>query len=117
MLRGLPDVRVWNVESNSPERKIVVVEYVGFPLDRCEGVLLAWDGVDRKWRSIYDCAAFSGIEIHDDTLSAALYAGIRPKEYDLRFRYLEVDLTTWLGELWNDPYGNFWRDSRVRPRR
>lgn len=123
-LRGLPEVvRVWNADLNSPERQIVVAEYVGVPrsesVDVCEGVLLAWDEANREWRSIYDCAAFSDIEIHGDTLSAALYVGtvrcgLRRQS---RLCYLEVDLTTWLAELWDEPYGNYWRNDRGRPDR
>ena len=122
VLRGLPDVvRVRNADSGSPNWKIVVAEYVGIPrpesVDVCEGVLLAWDEADREWRSIYDCAAFSDIEIHGDTLSAALYIGTAKcgLRRQGRLCYLEVDLTTWRAELWDEPHGNYWRNDRRRP--
>lgn len=124
VLRGLPDVvRVWNADSDSPERKVVVAEYVGIPrpesVDVCEGVLLAWDEARQEWRSIYDCAGFSDIEISGDTLSAALYIGTADcgLRRQGRLCYLQVDLTTWLAELWDEPHGNYWRNSRDRPSR
>ena len=123
-LRGLPDVvRVWNAELDSPDRKIVVAEYVGTPrsesVDVCEGVVLAWNEARQEWRSIYDCAAFFDFEIHDDTLSAALYVGTATcgSRRQGRSCYLEVDLTTWLAELWEEPHGNYWSNRRERPER
>ena len=121
-LRGLPDVaHVWNADLDSPARQIMVAEYVGTPrpesVDVCEGVLLAWDEARQEWRSIYDCADFYDIEIHGDTLSAALYVGTADCGIRRLGRscYLEVDLTTWLAELWDEPHGNYWRNSRTRP--
>ena len=123
-LRGLPEVvRVWHAELDSPDRKIVVAEYVGTPrsesVDVCEGVVLAWNEARQEWRSIYDCAAFFDFEIHDDTLSAALYVGTATcgSRRQGRSCYLEVDLTTWLAELWEEPHGNYWSHRRERPER
>ena len=123
-LRGLPDVvRVWRGDSDSPERKVVVAEYVGTPrsesVDVCEGAVLVWNEVHREWRSVYDCAALDDLEIHGDTLSAALYIGTATCGLRRQGRscYLEVDLTTWLAELWEEPYGNAWSNDRWRPQR
>ena len=74
-LRGLPEVaRVWQPELESPRWKVAVAEYVGDPrpesVDVCESVLLVWDEARQEWRSIYDCAELSDIEIHGSTLSA-----------------------------------------------
>ena len=123
-LRGLPDiVRVRDAELDVPDRKIVVAEYVGNPrsesepVDVCEGVVLAWNEAHQEWRSIYDCAAFFDIEIHDDTLSAALYVGTATcgtRRLGISC-YLEIDLTTWLAELWEEPYGNYWSNQRGHP--
>ena len=114
-LRGLPDVgRVWDVDWDSSEGKILVVEYnsrrpAGWrdahwieSADACEGVLLAWNGARQEWRSIYDCADLSDIEIDGDRLSAALYVSECGNPWKYRPCYLEVDLTTWQAELWNE---------------
>ena len=123
-LRGLPGVvRVWNADLDSPGRKIVVAKYIGIPrfnsVDVCEGVLLAWDEARQEWRSIYDCAGFFDIEIRGDTLSAALYVGTAGCGIRRLGRscYLEVDLTTWQAELWDEPHGNYWSNRRTRPER
>lgn len=109
-LRGLPDlVRVWEADLHSPERKIVAAEYRGVPRSRsvmCEGVLLVWDEARQEWRSIYGCARFYEIEIHGDTLSAALTdeMALDCWRHWQTACYLEVDLTTWLAELWEDRF-------------
>lgn len=113
-LRGLPDlVRVWEADLHSPERKIVAAEYRGVPRSRsvmCEGVLLVWDEARQEWRSIYGCARFYEIEIHGDTLSAALTdeMALDCWRHWQTACYLEVDLTTWLAELWEDRFRGHW---------
>ena len=123
-LRGLSDIaRVWQPDVESSRWKAVVAVEVGLlqsgSVDVCEGVLLVWDEARQEWRSIYDCAELSDIEIHEDTLSAALYSadphcGIRRLG---RSCYLEVDLTTRQARLWDEPRGNDWRNRRERPSR
>ena len=121
-LHGLPDVgRVWDVDWDSTEGKILAVvlddPYVVLYPDRlgsdsvCEGVLLAWNGARQEWRSIYDCADLFDIEIDGDRLSAALYVSECGNPWKHRPCYLEVDLTTWQAELWNE------RGHRERPER
>ena len=123
-LRALPEVAlVRQPELESPRWKVAVAEYVGDPrsesVDVCESVLLVWDEARQEWRSIYDCAELSDIEIHGSTLSAALYSGepycgIRRLG---RSCYLEVDLTTHQARLWDEPHGNDWSNRRERPSR
>ena len=123
-LRGLSDIaRVWRPDVESSRWKAVVAVEVGLlqsgSVDVCEGVLLVRDEARQEWRSIYDCAELSDIEIHEDTLSAALYSadpycGIRRLG---RSCYLEVDLTTRQARLWDEPHGNDWSNRRERPSR
>ena len=123
-LRGLADIaRVRQPKVESPRWKVVVAEYVGDPrpesVDVCDGVLLAWDETRKEWRSIYDCAEIFDIEIHGDTLSAALYSakpycGTRRQGLSC---YLEVDLATQEARLWDEPHGRFWHNDRERPAR
>lgn len=121
-LHGLPAVgRVWDVDWDSSEGKILAVvlddPYVVLYPDWlgsdsvCEGVLLAWNGARQEWRSIYDCADLFDIEIDGDRLSAALYVSECGNPWKHRPCYLEVDLTTWQAELWNE------RGHRERPER
>ena len=123
-LRGLSAIaRVRRPDVESPRWKVAVAEYVGVPrpesVEVCKGVLLVWDGKRREWRSIYDCAEVFAIEIHGDTLSAALYVGtascgVRRQGLSC---YLEVDLATRQARLWDYPHGNYWSNDRKRPGR
>ena len=123
-LRGLPDVaRVRSPDVQSPRWKVVVAEYVGVPwpegAEVCKGVLLVRDGKRQEWHSIYDCAEIFAIDIHGDTLSAALYVGA--SDCGTRWRgtscYLEVDLATRQARLWDEPRGRSWSNDRERPAR
>ena len=119
-LRGLPVGRVWDVDSDSPEWKVVVAEYntqQSELADACEGVVLVWNGARQEWRSIYDCADFLDIEVDGDRLSAALFVGTCGNRWKIRACYLEVDLATWQAELWDQPHGDYWRNRRERPER
>lgn len=122
-LRGLSVAHVRSPKIESPRWRIVVVDYAGVPrretAELCEGALLAWDGTRQEWRSIYDCADVSEIEIHGNRLSASLYKGTVDCGW-LRQGlscYLEVDLATWQARLWDYPHGNHWRNGRNRPER
>ena len=123
-LRKLSDIaRVWSPDVESPRWKVVAAEYLGVvrreSLDACKGVLLVWDGARQEWHSIYDCAEIFAIEIHGDTLSAALYVGASDCGTRLRELscYLEVDLATRQARLWDEPHGRFWHERRERPDR
>ena len=119
-LRGLPVGRVWDADSDSPEWKVVVAEYNTRQSESpvaCEGVVLVWNGTRQEWRSIYDCADFLDIEVDGDRLSAALFVGTCGNRWKIRACYLEVDLAAWQAELWDQPYGDYWRNRRERPER
>ena len=129
-LRGLPVGRVWDVDSDSPEWKVVVAGYNTLPLDPSdawEEVVLVWNGARQEWRSIYDYVGILDIEVDGDRLSAALFVGglsstAAPRDCGDRSKYhgrcyLEVDLTTWQAELWNQPHGIYWVNQGRRPAR
>ena len=121
-LRALPTVaQVRRPEIDSPRWKVVIAEYVGVPrpgsVDVCEGVTLVWDGQKEEWHSIYDCANLFDIEVVGNRLSAALYVGTATcgiRRLGLAC-YLEVDLTTHVARLWDEPHGGYWSNSRERP--
>ena len=122
-LRALPYVaHVRSVDLGSPGWKLAVVTG-GDPRSKsvvCGGVLLAWNEARQEWRSIYDCLdTFHDIELHGDTLSAALWGGTVNCGIGWRSRscYLEVDLKTWQAELWEEPHGEHWSNRRERPSR
>ena len=116
-LRELPGfARVRSVES--PRWQVVAAEYrrgwwSHFSKHSvCAGALLVRDVELREWRSIYDCAYFADMEIHGDTLAAAL----SPRTSQCRSCYLEVDLTTLEARRWDESHGaDRWRDRRKRP--
>ena len=90
-LRALPEdvIGIWEVEGES-RWKVVGVEYKRLhsqprvpASDRkdefrtpCEGALLAWDGLQREWRSLLDCAALEEVAIHGETLTVAVGEGV-----------------------------------------
>ncbi len=90
-LRALPEdvIGIWEVEGES-RWKVVGVEYKRLHSQPrvpasdgkdefrtpCEGALLAWDGLQREWRSLLDCAALEEVEIHGETLTVAVGEGV-----------------------------------------
>ena len=125
-LGGLSEVaRVRRPDVDSARWKIAVVQYSGDPhvdwrvhgaAPSCEGVLLIWDGTRREWRSIFNCADFLAIEIDDGgSLFAELHFGDsncgRQRMHGAC--HLEVDLTTWEAQLWDD-YGEY-SEHRIAP--
>lgn len=120
-LRELPHVvDVSAADIDSPRWKVGTVSYLGArrePEPVCEGVLLVWDEAQREWRSIYDCAAFLDAEVHANTLSAALHSARCGNPQLDGYCYLEVDLTTWQSQLWDEPHGDNWSHDRTRPER
>ena len=78
--------------------------------------MLVWDGTRREWRSIFNCADFLAIEIDDGgSLFAELHFGDsncgRQRMHGAC--HLEVDLTTWEAQLWDD-YGEY-SEHRIAP--
>ena len=114
-------VRLRNAGLDSPRWKVMVVDWLGVPrpesVEVCEGALLAWDEAQQEWRSLYDCADISDIEIRGDMLSAVLFKGTG----DCGWRrqgipcHLEVDLATHEARLWDELHRNSWRSHRSRP--
>ena len=90
-LRALPEdvIGIWEVEGES-RWKVVGVEYKRLHSQPrvpasdgkdefrtpCEGALLAWDGLQREWRSLLDCAALEEVAIHGETLTVAVGEGV-----------------------------------------
>ena len=125
-LGGLSEVAwVWRPDVDSARWKIAVVQYPGDPhvdgrvygaAPSCEGALLVWDGTRQECRSIFNCAHFSDIKINDGgTLFAELHFGDNNcgRQRSHGACYLEVDLTTWEAQLWDE-----WHDYseyRIRP--